>query len=226
MRLAGRRAQEATPLNSPTSSTIPRSQLMFPQREGRKYRFRCTNLQDRTEELFDLLQLDRGQKQYWLQRYHGYNPNEFTNKPYIAKCVECAILANFDEDDANTRDTFNNVIVAIDNSVKRARGTPASPEAPCTEAVMLTREQLITEVGKSMLRDQQLGQGGTHDPTVIRRSPRRSRAGRPYDRSGRGRMNIGRRNNSTRSFNLDDVLRGRKLRRSIRSNNRGGRTSM
>jgi hypothetical protein len=165
--------------------------LTFPQREGRKHRFRCTSLQDRTEELFDLLQLDRGQRQYWLQRYHAYNRNEFTNKPYIAKCVECAISANLDEADANAREIFNNVIAAIDDSVEKGRGTPASPEAPFTEADMSTRERLITEAGEWMLRDQQLGQGGTHDLIVIRRSPGRSSAGRPYDRSGRGRTSTG-----------------------------------
>ena len=89
MRTAEERARLKTPPQSPTRPAIPRKHLTYPMRQGRKYKFRCTGQRDKLEELFELLELDRIARNYWLDRYEKYNPNAFTDKPWTDKCAWC-----------------------------------------------------------------------------------------------------------------------------------------
>ena len=89
MRTAERRANENTPPTSPTKPAIPRDQLSFAVREGSKYKFVCTNQRDKTDEFFDLLELPRQTRDYWMKRYEKYSPETFTKMPYSKICALC-----------------------------------------------------------------------------------------------------------------------------------------
>jgi hypothetical protein len=66
--------------------------------EGFKYRFVCKNHRDKTEEFFDLLDIPRQARVYWLKRYKRYNPNVFTDKPLSQLCEACKLA----EEEAQT----------------------------------------------------------------------------------------------------------------------------
>jgi hypothetical protein len=104
MRTAERRAAEATPPNSPTKPPIPRNQLTFPMREGSKYKFLCTNHRDKTEDFFDLLQLPRQAKEYWMARYVRFAPSVFTEMPHSARCLPCELDLQLAEVQQSIRD--------------------------------------------------------------------------------------------------------------------------
>lgn len=223
MRLAERRANEATPPNSPTKPPIPRDQLTYPQREGGKYRFRCTNVQDRTEELFDLLHLDRGQRVYWLKRFNDYNPNEFTNMPYAQQCIECGVRESLGATDRKGRRSFDAAITSAGDTVEEGRGVPVSPEAPFSAIDMSTRERLIAEAGAEILWGRQTGLAAG----VIRRSVGRSSVGTPHGRVERWRARRRAGHESAGSFTLGVVPRRRGVRTSPRKNSRViGRSSV
>jgi hypothetical protein len=102
---AERGAAEASPHTSPTKPPVRRSELTWSRRGGSKYKFVCTTHRDKTDELFDLLQLPRQDKEYWMARYERFAPDVFTKLPYSVICLPCELAEAEAEVRRNSRNT-------------------------------------------------------------------------------------------------------------------------
>lgn len=180
MRVAERRANEATPPNSPSFPPISRSPLTFSQREGRKYRFRCSRFQNRLEELFDLLGLDRMQTQYWTAKLREYNAHEFIKRPYTRLCVSCNALDQLKDPEAYFR--FCKSLESIDASIDGQRRASGRGDTEWTEEDARLRDERIAAANGEMLNREDNEDGDLHTPRPARRTRiRKTRTG-PYDR--------------------------------------------
>ena len=210
MRVAERRAQEATPPNSPSFPPIPRNQLTFPVREGRKYRFRCSRFQNRMEELFDLLGLDRIQKQYWISRLREYNAHEFIKQPYTKLCISCKALNQLTDPEQYLR--FCKSLETIDASINMERRLSGREEADWTEEDARERDERIATASGDMMDVDDLLKSDLSSPAAIRTPRSGSYRTGPYNRvvDPKGRTRAGKSRSPGKSsdgifFELKDV---------------------
>ena len=216
MRVAERRAQEATPPNSPSFPVIPRTQLTFPQREGRKYRFRCSRFQNRMEELFDLLGLDRLQKQYWISKLREYNAHEFIKQPYTRLCISCQALDELTDPEEYLR--FCKSLEIIDASIDTERRLSGREAADWTEEDVRDREERIARVSGDPMDVDDISKSNLSSPSAIRTPRDVTARTSPYDRvvDPKARTRAGKSGSPNSSdsifFELEDVPSPRKHR--------------
>lgn len=102
VRAAERLAARPKPVSPDSPSPMSRlcalqihMELPFARKQGNKYKLKCQKQSDEYERLFDLMEMPRLDREYWMGRYILYNPEEACGKDELLSIStdDCPICA-------------------------------------------------------------------------------------------------------------------------------------